>query len=259
MNDTPTLTTDPWLSLKRFTPARIAMGRAGVSIPTRDLLAFRLDHANARDAVHIPLDVESLAADMERLRGPVHILSSQARDRQTFLKRPDLGRKLSGESVDILKNAPVPNNPDISIVVSEGLSALAIERNALPFLEAFLPLLDRTGLKTAPITLVRQGRVAVADEVCLHQNARLTAMLIGERPGLSSPDSMGIYMTYGPTPETRDDKRNCISNIRDEGFPPADAARKLIYLIGEAMTLKLSGVNLKDRQEAGNGLLPDSQ
>jgi ethanolamine ammonia-lyase small subunit len=259
MSSTP-VTPNPWLGLRRFTQARIALGRAGVSLPTAPQLAFQLAHAQARDAVHLALDVPTLHAALSALGHDTVVLHSAAADRDTYLKRPDLGRRLDVASRQVLLDrraagqepAPAPSSRrhDIAFVVADGLSALAIGRHARPLLQRVLPALQAEGWQVAPLAIVEQGRVAVGDEVGELLDASLVVILIGERPGLSSPDSMGLYMTWMPRPGLTDADRNCISNVRPEGLACDGAAAKLLHLLREARRLKLSGVRLKDEHEA---------
>ncbi|MEB2773767.1 ethanolamine ammonia-lyase subunit EutC [Algoriphagus sp. D3-2-R+10] len=232
-----------WEKLREFTDARIALGRAGGSLKTAELLRFRKDHALAKDAVWTTLDFPLLQHGLEKLNLPYLILSSEAQDRETYIKRPDLGRKLSQESIDTITNSNSPT-ADISILIADGLSSNAISLHAINFLKEFLPLITQFSL--APICLVSQARVAISDEVGELFSSKLAIILIGERPGLSSPYSMGIYLTYNPKAGNTDEKRNCISNIRAGGLPYAYAAGKLAFLTSEALRLKLSGVDLKD-------------
>jgi len=234
---------DPWSLLRRFTDARIGLGRAGAGIPTGETLDFKLAHAQARDAVHAEMDVGKLIEDLHPLHQQILTLHSAARDRSEYLRRPDLGRKLDKHSRELLAAQP-QNDPDLAIVIADGLSALAIEMNVKRFLEAFLPLVG--AWKIAPLCIVREGRVASGDEVGHLLGAKAVAVLIGERPGLSSPDSMGIYLTYDPKPGLTDERRNCISNVRDAGLLHNFAAAKLAYLAGESLRRQLSGVELKD-------------
>ena len=220
------------IDLKLFTPARVALGRAGDSLPTAELLRFQLDHARARDAVHLELDPRSL---------PAHsLLHSNAPDRQTYLRRPDLGRQLQPQSAALLHPGPY----DAALIIADGLSAPAVHRHAEPLLNALLPQLADWHL--APLTVVLQARVAVGDEIGHLLQAKLAVILIGERPGLTSPDSLGIYLTYDPKPGRHDAERNCISNVRPEGLPYAQAAHKLHFLMTEARVRRLSGVSLKE-------------
>lgn len=239
---------DPWNILGRFTAARIGLGRAGGSVPTRPLLAFQLSHARARDAVHHALDVDALATRLRTTGREVLTLSSAARDRATFIARPDLGRILGSTSKAALEARHPPAEPfDVAFVVADGLSAMAVEAHAIAFLDTILPRLDAAAWRIAPLTIVQQGRVAVADEVGALLHARLTVILIGERPGLSSPDSLGLYLTWDPLPGRSNAERNCISNIRPpEGLSYALAAHKLHFLMTESRRRKLSGVDLKE-------------
>lgn len=236
---------DPWEHLRRFTAARIALGRAGGSLPTAPLLDFRLSHARAKDAVLAPFDPAELAARLDFADLPVHLLESRAADRATYLRRPDLGRSLAPESRELLATGS-GSTPDLVIVVSDGLSSLAAMEQTAPVLAALLPLLERDGWQLAPLCIVRHGRVAIQDEIGGVLGAKLSLMLLGERPGLGSPDSLGAYFTHGPKPGLTDASRNCVSNIRPEGLPPAAAARKLHLLLTASRRLGLSGVALKD-------------
>lgn len=242
----PLVADDPWSVLRRHTTARIGLGRAGASQPTRHHLAFQLDQARARDAVLTPLDVARLAQDLAALGWPPVLLRSAAGERQTYLQRPDLGRRLDGESAARLAALAVPGEPpDIALIIADGLSAPAVQRHVLPLLQALLAELP-TAWRLAPLSLVEQGRVAISDEIGAMLHARLAVILIGERPGLSSPDSLGVYLTYGPRVGNTDAERNCLSNIRAAGLSYAAAAHKLHYLLEQALTRQLSGVALKD-------------
>lgn len=246
----PVVVADPWTALRRHTAARIALGRAGTSLPTRPHLEFQFAHATARNAVHRALDADRLA---DALRGRGHdalLLHSQAADRVAYLQRPDAGRVLDEASRARLGALDRPASPrDVALVIGDGLSAHAVEENALPLLDALLPLLAARGLSVAPIAIVRQARVAIGDEVGHRLGARMVVVMIGERPGLSSPDSLGLYLTLGPRPGLTDESRNCISNVREAGLKPARAAQKLVYLVAEAFRRNLSGVRLKDEEE----------
>jgi ethanolamine ammonia-lyase small subunit len=241
------LVNDPWKQLRRFTSARIGLGRAGSSLPTNALLDFNLAHAQARDAVHTPLPTESLisALSNEGLQPPV-LVQSQAQDRMQYLLRPDLGRSLSDASRSAI--AALPFAYDAVFIICDGLSSIAPARHAVPLLRAALPQLE--GWKIAPPVIATQARVALGDEIGEMLHAQLAVVLIGERPGLTSPDSMGIYLTWAPRIGRSDAERNCISNIRPEGLPYEEAAHKLIYLMRESRRLKLSGVELKDDSES---------
>jgi len=238
---------DPWSGLTRFTPARIGLGRAGGSIPTKPLLDFQLAHARARDAVQRDLDGDALLGALTQRGFEVVQLHSAARDRRTFIQRPDLGRILSLEAKALLEGQRHAGDAfDAVFVVADGLSALACERHAPALLERVALKLSDANWRVAPICLVRQGRVAVGDEIGALLSAAMTVMLIGERPGLSSPDSLGVYLTWDPVPGRSNAQRNCISNVRPEGLSYAAAAHKLFYLMTEARRRKLSGVHLKE-------------
>lgn len=247
---------NPWRRLREFTDARIGLGRAGISLPTSELLAFQLSHAQARDAVHLPLDIDALCAELAAdpqltaLGEPLR-LHSQAVDRMTYLQRPDLGRLLDDASREQLVELGCDKPSDLAIVIVDGLSSRAIAQNAVPFLQRFMCLLasELPECSLAPLTIVEQGRVAIGDDVGALLNARAVLLLIGERPGLSSPDSLGLYLTWAPKPGLTDAARNCISNVRPAGLPHVEGAKRALYLLREAQRLKLSGVNLKDRTE----------
>jgi ethanolamine ammonia-lyase small subunit len=258
----PPVTTNPWAVLRQFTSARIALGRAGVSQPTTPHLDFQLAHARARDAVHLALDAPALAQSLEGALGgttaPCLALHSAAVDRSVYLQRPDLGRRLDAASRErlIAWPRPLPATPperpyDLAIVVADGLSALAIEHNALPFLVRLQQRIAAEHWTLAPLCVVEQGRVAVGDEVAELLGAKAVVLLIGERPGLSSPDSMGLYMTWMPRVGLTDASRNCISNVRPAGLGYDEAAYKLHYLLTQARQLQLSGVALKDETGVG--------
>lgn len=236
---------EPLKALQEFTSARIAIGRVGTSIPLKQSLDFKLAHAHARDAVYSALDIDHLTESLRRFELPVLHLHSQITDRRQYLQRPDLGRKLDEASLHHLKNITTISS-DVAIIIADGLSAMAISENTLGLLKELIPLLTASGYKLAPITLVEQGRVAISDDIGHGLKAKLSLMLIGERPGLSSADSLGVYLTYKPRPGLTDEMRNCVSNIRPKGLSYKKAAKKIFYLINEAFTRKLSGVELKD-------------
>jgi ethanolamine ammonia-lyase small subunit len=236
---------DPWTRWRGLTPARIGLGQAGSSIPTRAHLAFQLAHARARDAVHEHLDTAEVAGRIRALGLQPLALASAAPDRPTFLQRPHLGRRLSPESRERLAGdggGPV----DLSIVVADGLSARAAADHAPAVLAVLVPRLVADGWRLGPVAVVEQGRVAIGDEIGALCGASLAAVLLGERPGLSSPDSLGIYVTWAPAVGRRDAERNCISNVRPEGLPPELAADRLHFLLTEARRRRLTGVGLKD-------------
>lgn len=267
-SDTSGTIANPWQQLRRLTPARIALGRAGTSLPTNALLDFQYAHAQARDAVHLAFDHPGLSAALaERGRSSL-LLHSAAADRNTYLQRPDLGRRLDAASAQRLRDYAEahPGGIDLVVVVADGLSALAVHRHTLPFLARMEELARLEGWSLSPVVLVEQARVAVADEVGELLGARMVVILIGERPGLSSPDSLGLYFTYAPRVGLTDAYRNCISNVRLEGLSYGMAAHRLLYLMREACHRKLSGVSLKDeatvpaldddhKSESGNFLL----
>lgn len=237
--------TDPWQPLQSLTAARIALGRTGVSIPLREALNFKLAHAHARDAVYSSLDAHTLHTALESFDLPIHHLRSAVTNREEYLKRPDRGRRLDTVSVHTL--TALGHTPsDIAFVLADGLSATAINRHAIPVLQNIIADLRRKAISIAPLCVVEQGRVAIGDEIGQLLCAKIVVILIGERPGLTSPDSMGAYITYNPTVGLTDESRNCISNIRPEGLCYTDAANKIVYLVQEALRLKLSGVELKD-------------
>jgi ethanolamine ammonia-lyase small subunit len=263
MSDLPSaIPADPWKLLAKFTNARIALGRAGSSIPTSALLEFQLAHARARDAVHRHLSLDTLRDALSACGLETLSLASAANDRRTFIQRPDLGRILDNSSKLLLETRPAEREPfDAVFIVSDGLSALAVERHAAPLLGHIGAMLKDAGWRLAPLVLVSQGRVAVGDEIGVLLSARIAVVLIGERPGLSAADSLGVYLTYDPMPGRTNAQRNCISNIRPEGLGYAAAAHKLFFLLSEARRRKLSGVDLKEDApalpERDQGLVTD--
>ena len=247
---------DCWEKLRQFTNARIGLGRVGTSIPTAELLRFQLSHAQAIDAVHVPLDINKLCEQFDQSAVlkpylPIQKLHSKARDRIEYLQRPDLGRQLSEESISSLQPSD-KERYDLVFVLADGLSSYAISHHAKAFLELLISRLNEQSIKKwniAPICVVQQGRVAVGDDICEALNAKQVVLLIGERPGLSSPDSMGLYLTWNAKRGIEDSLRNCISNIRPEGLKYQAAVHKGHYLLTESSRRELSGVNLKDRSE----------
>jgi ethanolamine ammonia-lyase small subunit len=246
-DDVAAVTAAGWGTLRRFTDARIALGRAGHSQPTAPHLAFQLAHAQARDAVHLPFDAHGVAAGVQALGLDAIHLHSAAADRATYLQRPDLGRRLDDASRALLQQRQA-EPVDLAFVVGDGLSALAIHQNAVPFIEATLARLqaDAHPWTVGPVAIVEQARVAVGDETGAGLRARCVVVLIGERPGLSSPDSMGLYLTWAPQPGLTDANRNCISNVRPAGLAIEAAANKLVHLLAAARQGQISGVGLKD-------------
>lgn len=232
--------------LGAFTPARVGLARTGASIGTGAQLEFQLDHALARDAVHARLDVAGLLAGVSRLGlegiGLRSAVEAGPGERQAYLRRPDLGRRLSAESGAGLKCDSLP--PDLIFVIADGLSALAVERHALPLLEAVKALLEPAAWRVGTVCVVSQGRVAVGDEIGERLGARAVVMLIGERPGLSAADSLGVYITWEPRVGKTDAERNCISNVRAEGLGYSEAARRIVAVLTEAKRLGVTGVAL---------------
>ena len=246
------VTSDPWTDWRSATPARLALGRAGAGMPTDETLRFGWAHAMARDAIHAALDVGRLEAALRADGWDVERVRSRAADRTTYLRRPDLGRQLDAEDAARLRDAVAQRTDgrrcDVCIVVGDGLSSLAVERNAVPLLAALRPHLP-PGTRFAPIAVASQARVALADEVAEIHGAALSVMLIGERPGLSSPDSLGIYLTHAPRRGRNDAERNCISNVRPAGLAYDTAAFKLAWLMREALRLGATGIALKDESD----------
>lgn len=249
MMNSPSPPSDPWVELRRHTAARIALGRTGVSLPTHELLRFSAAHAQARDAIHLPLDFAALAQALEAQGWPTPLcLNSQASDRHAYLLRPDLGRRLDAAGAEALAAAATDPPPDLALVVGDGLSALGIARHGAPLLAAVRAALG-PGLRLGPPVLVRHARVAVGDEVGQLLRARMVAVLLGERPGLSSPDSVGIYLTHHPRLGCTDAQRNCISNVRPEGQDLQAAAQRMAWLVHEGLRLGVTGVALKDHSQ----------
>ena len=241
------VTPDPWTALRRHTPARIALGRTGSSLPTSEVLAFSLAHAQARDAVHATFDARGVAAAIEAL-GPATVqVDSAAPDRATYLRRPDLGRTLSETGRAALGS--MRGGCDVAIVIADGLSCAAVHAHAAPLIAALLPAAREAGWRLGPVVVARQARVALGDEVGALLGARLVILLVGERPGLSSPNSLGAYITFDPRVGRTDAERNCVSNIRAEGLSYQAAAFKLAWHAREALRLGLTGVGLKDESD----------
>ncbi len=230
--------------LRAFTMARVGLDRAGSSLATNEVLAFQLAHARARDAVHHQLDAAGLRREFDARGWPSILLQSAAGDRSTYLRRPDLGRSLNEDS----RLALIPHKivQDLAIVIADGLSALAVERHTCPLLALLLPQLASASWSRAPLLVVKQGRVAIGDEIGQLLGVRLVLMLLGERPGLSSPDSLGAYLTWEPRPGRTDAERNCISNIRPEGLSHEAASQRIFWLLSEARQRRLTGTVLKE-------------
>lgn len=232
---------DTWTSLKAHTHARIALGNVGGSLPTVEVLNFKLAHAEAKDAIFIPLDVNKLTQKIKQLKLPIFSLKSRVENRDEYLKRPDLGRRLDEKLVEILGENAMPF--DLIFIITDGLSAEAVNVHAIRVIQEVLPNISEK--YKIGIVLVEQGRVAIADEIGELLNAKMTAIFIGERPGLSSPQSMGIYTTFAPKIGLTDERRNCISNIHPNGLGYEIASNQLINLINQSFAMKYSGVNLK--------------
>ncbi|MFG1420285.1 ethanolamine ammonia-lyase subunit EutC [Roseixanthobacter liquoris] len=240
---------DPWLAFARHTPARIALGRTGASLPTQEVLRFALAHAQARDAVHTPFDAEAVAAQVRALGFQTMQVASAAPTRDVYLRRPDLGRRLADADRAMLE-ADAQGPIDLALVVADGLSSAAVHAQAVPFLAALKPWIEKEKWRVSPVCIAAQARVALGDEVGAALKARAVLVMIGERPGLSSPDSLGLYLTFAPRPGRTDAERNCISNVRAEGLSHAAAAFKLAWLLKEALRRELTGVDLKDESDA---------
>jgi len=233
-----------WTGLRELTAARIGLARSGASLSTRPLLDFKLAHARARDAVLEPLDEARLVAELAGLSDPVIRVSSAAEDRRRYLMRPDHGRCLAANGEAVL--APHAGNYDVVFVIADGLSARAVQAHARPLLSGAIPPLRAVGWRIAPLVVVRHGRVAIGDAIARALGAASVVILLGERPGLSAPDSMGAYLTWQPHAQTSDAERNCISNIRPDGIGYTDAAFKIVHLLRAMRARRVSGVQLKD-------------
>ncbi len=239
-------TRDPWSGLRALTEARIALGRTGGSLPTAEVLDFRLAHAAARDAVLTPFSPAALADEIRSLGTGVFMVASAAADRAHYLLRPDSGRRLSEESRAVLTDFAAGRPPvDLVVIAADGLSTQAV-RQIVPLLRGLLPALLAAGWELAPVIVASQARVALQDEIGELLQAQLSLILLGERPGLGSADSLGAYFTWGPRPGRTDAERNCLSNIRAAGLPPEAAAARLFHLLTESRRRSLSGTALKD-------------
>lgn len=241
------VTPNPWGQWRSATPARLALGRAGAGMPTDETLRFGWAHAMARDAIHAALDVDALETALRQQNWETLHVRSRAEDRITYLRRPDLGRQLDPADAKRLRGAAKPGC-DVCLVIGDGLSSLAVARHAAPLLAALRSHLPAE-TRFSPVVIATQARVALADEVGELFGATLSVMLIGERPGLSSPDSLGIYLTHSPKRGRHDAERNCISNVRPEGLPCEAAAFKLAWLMQESLRRGLTGVGLKDESD----------
>ena len=229
---------DPWQELKSLSKARIALGNSGGSLPTREVLSFQEDHAFTKDAIYSDLKIEELKTELEKFDLPVFYFETRVSDRKEYLKRPDLGKKLDEKNE--VENS---ENFDILFILTDGLAADAVNDRAIPLLKEIIPKLRED--HNIGLAIVKFGRVAIGDEIADKLNAKFTSILIGERPGLSSPKSLGIYTTYKPEPGTTDERRNCISNIHENGLSIKKASDLLQYFIKESFRRKLSGVKLK--------------
>lgn len=234
---------DPWHSLKQYTNARIAIGHSGASVPTSELLKFRMAHSLAKDAIYSEMNTLQLSTDLGHLGIDNTIVRSKVIDRKDYLLRPDKGRLLSDESTDMLQNS-VQNPVDSCIIIADGLSANAVNAHSIKLIQFLLPLLKDWTF--SPVILAKEGRVALSDPIGELLKARISLILIGERPGLSSPESMGAYITYHPKQGNTDEKRNCVSNIQPDGLSYEAAALKIAYLLQQMRTKQISGVLFKD-------------
>jgi ethanolamine ammonia-lyase small subunit len=237
-----------WTDLRRFTAARVALGRAGNGLPTAAHLGFQEAHARARDAVWSALDIAPMERSLQALGVTTLRVASEAPDRRTYLLRPDLGRRLRPADQALLRDHERPGT--LAMVVADGLCATGVQAQACPLITQLLPALGREGWALAPVVFATQGRVALGDEIGEALGAAAVVMLIGERPGLSALDSMGLYLTWAPRRGRSDAERNCISNVRPGGLGAAEAARKLLWLLAAARRIGATGVTLKDEEPA---------
>jgi len=235
----------PWSALRRFTDARIGLGRAGAALPIKEVLSFAMAHAQARDAVTTPIDWTPIEAALIKLGLYSQRVDSAAGDRDTYLRRPDMGRRLSPASRQRLAAAE-HTSPGLLIVVADGLSSTGVATNAVEVIAELLPLVRKSRWTMGPVVLASQGRVALGDDAGEILGARAVLVLIGERPGLSSPDSLGAYLTFAPRVGRKDGERNCVSNIRAGGLGTKAASYKIHWLLREAFRRGLTGVALKD-------------
>lgn len=238
------VTPDPWNRFRQYTSARIALGRSGGSLPTAEWLKFKLAHARARDAVYHEFELNRLREEIKALGIETLAVESEASSRGTYLQRPDLGRRLNAASREVLKSSTKAF--DLAVIISDGLSAMAVHRHTVPLLKSLLRLLHKDNWNLAPILIVPFGRVALQDEIGALLQADIALILLGERPGLGSPDSLGAYLVYQPQAGNTDAQRNCVSNIHHEGLAPSVAADTVYYLLSQARARKLSGIQLKD-------------
>ena len=235
---------EAWAGLRRYTEARVALGRVGASLPTAEVLNFSMAHARAKDAVHLALRTDLLAHSLETAGFRTVEIRSEVKDRAEYLRRPDLGRRLHAEDRELLRTQEAVPENRLTVIVADGLSSLASMRHALPVLTALRDRLTTWSLDT--VILATQARVALSDEIGALRRAEAAVILLGERPGLSAPDSLGIYLTYRPQPGRSDAERNCISNVRGGGLSYAEAAYKLAFLLEQSRLAGKSGVSIKD-------------
>jgi ethanolamine ammonia-lyase small subunit len=243
--DPPSPPSRPLLDLRSLTPARVALGRAGGSLPTTALLAFTLDHARARDAVHAAFDADRLVAELAEVSLAACRVNSRIRDRQDYLKRPDLGRRLDESSAGLLAERNI-GACRLALVIGDGLSPKAVHAHGLALVRHLIPEFVARGVPVGHVVVACGARVALGDEIGAILGARMVVMLIGERPGLSAPDSLGAYLTFAPRIGVTDAERNCVSNIHGAGLHYAEAAHKIAWLAGEGLARERTGVALKD-------------
>src|SRR6478736_5384429 len=247
----PALSSRSMLDLRDLTPARVGLGRAGASLPTMALLEFTLDHARARDAVHAAFDVPAMISGLGGLGLAAFNVSSRVRDRKDYLRRPDLGRTLDPASEQLL--ASRAGSPcQLAIVLGDGLSPTAVHAHAIELVRTLMARLAADRIEIGHAVVASGARVALGDEIGAILGARMIVMLIGERPGLSAPDSLGAYLTFAPRAGLTDAERNCVSNIHREGLTYDEAAFKIAWLIREGLARKTTGVALKDESGAGS-------
>jgi ethanolamine ammonia-lyase small subunit len=235
----------PLRDLRDLTPARVGLGRAGASLPTEALLAFTLDHARARDAVHAAFDIAAITHGLGDLGVAALHVASRAADRKDYLRRPDLGRKLDPASHDRLASQG-GGACDLAIVIGDGLSPSAVNAHAIELVRHLVPRLAADGIAIGNVVIASGARVALGDEIGAILGARMMVMLIGERPGLSAPDSLGAYLTYGPRAGLTDAERNCVSNIHGAGLGYDEAAFRIAWLVREGLSREVTGVALKE-------------
>ncbi len=245
---TPTLLMS---DLRELTPARVALGRAGASLPTEAWLKFALDHARARDAVHASFDAKAVLDDIADLGFEAAMVSSRAGNRSDYLRRPDLGRQLDQASMQRLADFIAAGGCEVVVVIGDGLSPTAVHAHAAALLRHLVPKLAAARIKIGHVVVANGARVALGDEIGARLGARMVLVLLGERPGLSAPDSLGAYLTFAPRPGLTDADRNCVSNIRRQGLSHDEAAVKIAWLMREGLARKVTGVALKD--ESGDG------